>query len=197
MQHLRKIGKELGFHEVLLDAAPAVLRKQPDKRQTFDGITLDQLEKEFSKHTVVLDAAFLGEELALQQHCAAVQQAHESLSNAEDELRESANDLEHAEKAFTVAKAKLAAAKKEVRGFKPDMRRATRDLRCALNRLSDFRSGPLAAFEALQAHLREHAIVQSPVCCLSYVDAQVASSMHPGESLGPDAQPWLTFRGEL
>merc|ERR1711920_584314 len=47
---LCKVGKKHGLHRELLSIAPAIFRKELEKRQTFDRLVLDNLGKQFEKH---------------------------------------------------------------------------------------------------------------------------------------------------
>merc|ERR1711964_261558 len=66
LKDLRKVGKEFGFHQVLLNTMPAILRKQPDRRQTFDGVAMQQFDTEFAKHFNKLDMATKQSETAIE-----------------------------------------------------------------------------------------------------------------------------------
>merc|ERR1712176_513944 len=94
---IRKVGKEFGFHDVLLDSIPAVLRKQPDRRQTFDGVALRSLSSEFSKHVDKLMTAAKENEVAFAEHLKAEQVAQENLGIAKEARSKGLANLSTAE----------------------------------------------------------------------------------------------------
>jgi hypothetical protein len=151
LKGVRKIGKQFGFHDVLLDALPAVLKKQPDRRQTFDVLTLRQLGVEFTKHGNKAGALMRGGEAAVDECAVAVKEAEEVASAAANLRNESARACARSESAWEKGKGTVTAARAHVRAFSADMRRAKRCLEKRTKQLSAFRSGPLAAFEALRS----------------------------------------------
>merc|ERR1712060_209626 len=94
LKNLCKIGKDFGFHEVLVGALPAILRKQPDKRRTFDGLAMTHLEAEFEKQKANLDSAIQNEEASLAERSTAVRVAHDSVANAKEQQQSSAHAVE-------------------------------------------------------------------------------------------------------
>lgn len=49
LNSLRKVGKAFGFHDTLMESVPSVLKKQLDKRRTFDNFVMGEMESAFLK----------------------------------------------------------------------------------------------------------------------------------------------------
>jgi hypothetical protein len=153
VKSLCKIGKEFGFHEVLLSTLPAVLKKPIDKRRTFDGMALEHVQVEFAKCFERLSAAVADARSALSERSTTVQDAQTSLLHAKEHKDVSATDLVSAEAALELKKRALTAARCHVRNFERDARKDSRNLSVAHARLLAFRKGPLSAFGELCACL--------------------------------------------
>merc|ERR1712048_1200827 len=63
---LCKVGKKHGLHRELLSIAPAIFRKELEKRQTFDRLVLQNLGEQFEKHVDACDSKKQGSEQLLQ-----------------------------------------------------------------------------------------------------------------------------------
>mmetsp|Transcript_75905 Transcript_75905/g.210691 ORF Transcript_75905/g.210691 Transcript_75905/m.210691 type:complete len:376 (+) Transcript_75905:331-1458(+) len=161
IQSLRKIGKEFGFHDVLLSALPAVLSKPLDKRRTFDGVAIKLFETEIRRHSSAAGAAVHDREEAVNKQFDAIQAAKQALILAKSTETQVNRALSEAEKAMDAGKALLKSCRQRVRSFDPNMRRATSDLSQAKARLDAFHVGPLAAYEALQAEFGQPRILPS------------------------------------
>lgn len=153
LRSLRKVGKEFGFHEVMLNALPAVLAKLPDKRRTFDDLTIQHLQVEIDRNAGKAEAAVQDGGRCAAEQVAAVQRAREALASAKGLHVAHARAVSEAVAALDEAKATEHAARKHARAFEADLRQATRSLSRAMCCLSAFRSGPLAAYEALRAEV--------------------------------------------
>mmetsp|Transcript_119009 Transcript_119009/g.188480 ORF Transcript_119009/g.188480 Transcript_119009/m.188480 type:complete len:385 (-) Transcript_119009:129-1283(-) len=144
---IQKLGKDFGFHETLLESIPAVLRKDLDKRRTFDGFVMDQLEREFTKHCAAIGEKLKEGEEELQGHSIALQEA---TSNAVEtgRTRDVCNKaLAEALTAVSPSKKVLSMARQNARKFASDVKKFERDVAQAQARLDAFRSGALAAFQ--------------------------------------------------
>mmetsp|Transcript_2986 Transcript_2986/g.5449 ORF Transcript_2986/g.5449 Transcript_2986/m.5449 type:complete len:411 (+) Transcript_2986:89-1321(+) len=146
---LRKVGKDFGFHDVLMSVMPFVLKKQPDRRRTFDGITMQQLESEFSKHGAALEAALKEREAVMEESSEAVQAAHAAVQDAKTQHSSNSKALTQAEDNLVAGKSALLDARRRVRTFDSELRKSERDLASKASRLQAFQQGPLAAFREL------------------------------------------------
>merc|ERR1712224_807476 len=79
---LRRAGKEFCFHEDLVRVMPYVLRKPLDTRQTFDGLVVEDLSKEFKKHADALDIQLTDRKSAADECSSALQEAQSDVQNA-------------------------------------------------------------------------------------------------------------------
>jgi hypothetical protein len=148
LKRLCHVGRNFGFHEVLLSTLPAVLRKQPDRRQTFDSIALDRLEVEFARHAADLEAATPSGKDAIDRIVSSARTAQATLVAAEDARKERARAFAKAEEALAASKDAIAAARLRKRAFPAELRKAQGELARAEARLEAFRRGPLAALSA-------------------------------------------------
>lgn len=150
LRDLRKVGKEFGFHDILLHSVPDVLRKTPSRRQTFDHMALDQLEKEFARH---LERAQLSVETS-RQHVAtvedSVQEAQKLHAAVADRQALAAQGVDEAEVSIADARLCVESTRSHLDNFKLEMLQAASTLESRKSRLDSFRKGPLAAFLALE-----------------------------------------------
>lgn len=149
MKDLRKIGKEFAFHDVLLEAMPSILKKQLDRRQTFDKVAIQQFDAEFTKRLTELETITEDGEVAFESTHSAVQTAQEELQSLKRQQDDCSRELAVAEADFADSIAALAGAKQKVRQFPSDSKKATDALCKAQAQLSTFREGPLGAYEQL------------------------------------------------
>jgi DNA repair exonuclease SbcCD ATPase subunit len=147
---IRKLGKDFCFQEALLESVPGVLKRSLDRRRTFDGLVMNQLEREFLKHYTDLEAKLKESEEKLREHSHAVEEAQILLNESQHSLEESSQRLDKASVALSPSRKSLMEVRQHVRKFDSDMQRRVRDLTLAQGRLDAFRSGPFAAFEELQ-----------------------------------------------
>eukprot|EP00930_Biecheleria_cincta_P082935 TRINITY_DN72570_c0_g1_i1.p1 TRINITY_DN72570_c0_g1~~TRINITY_DN72570_c0_g1_i1.p1 ORF type:complete len:456 (+),score=104.83 TRINITY_DN72570_c0_g1_i1:23-1369(+) len=162
LRDLRKVGKEFGFHDILLHSVPDVLRKTPSRRQTFDHMALDQLEKEFVKH------------VELAQH--SVEASRQEVANFEDAVQEAqklhaavagrqtlaARGVDEAGAAVADAKSCVESIRSHLENLKMEMLQAAHTLENRKAGLESFRTGPLAAFVELEGlEVREAAPMSS------------------------------------
>jgi DNA repair exonuclease SbcCD ATPase subunit len=147
---IRKLGKDFGFHETLLESVPGVLKRALDKRQTFDGLVMSQLEREFMKHYTDMETKLNDGGKELQEHTHAVQEAQALLDESGKTLEESSQRLSEAMVALSPSRKVRADARQNVRRFDSDLQKLVRESTQAQCRLDAFRCGPLAAFQELQ-----------------------------------------------
>ena len=122
---LCKFGKQHEFHKELINVVPATLRKQPDKRRTFDCVVVEQLEREFAKHAAKVDASMWDGERAVVECASNVELAQAELNNARAERKRNAQ-------AVTASERALAAGRQELVEVRQAIRRIPRDIRCAV-----------------------------------------------------------------
>lgn len=170
---IRKLGKDFGFQESLLESVPGVLKRTLDKRHTFDGLVMSQLEREFMKHYTDMEVKLNEGGKELQEHTHAVQEAQALLEESGKSLEESSRKLDEARADLPPSRKSLTEARQNARRFESDLQRHVRELAQAQGRLDAFRSGPLAAFEELQkrtshlpvaAHDEKKGVVPSETC---------------------------------
>mmetsp|Transcript_41314 Transcript_41314/g.74694 ORF Transcript_41314/g.74694 Transcript_41314/m.74694 type:complete len:464 (-) Transcript_41314:240-1631(-) len=150
LKTLRRVGREFGFHEVLLEALPAILKKQPDRRRTFDNSALTHLESEFQKRACKIDTDIKSHQAALDAKEAAVKAAEEAVAFAEEQKTASLEELAAAEAGLAAGKQALKDARKQHQHFDSDSLRAVRELSRIEARYHAFATGPLAAFQDIQ-----------------------------------------------
>eukprot|EP00928_Gymnodinium_smaydae_P044465 TRINITY_DN29669_c0_g1_i1.p2 TRINITY_DN29669_c0_g1~~TRINITY_DN29669_c0_g1_i1.p2 ORF type:complete len:254 (+),score=74.24 TRINITY_DN29669_c0_g1_i1:765-1526(+) len=162
LKKLRKAGKAFGFHEALLISLPAILRKQPDRRVTFDGIALRQVEAEFDRRRRDMDAAGAAGRKNAEEHTQALQDADAAHARAREAHGAAITGLGEAEAQLVAGKQALAVARRRLQTFPADRRRAEREAAAASARLLAFRRGPLAAFAELRALTSPPSPAQTP-----------------------------------
>jgi len=152
LKTLRKVGREFGFHEVLLEALPAILKKQPDRRRTFDTSALTHLEAEFQKRACKIDADIKTQQADLDAKHAAVQTAEEAVHLAELQREVASAELQAAEAGLAAGKQTLKDTRKQLQKLDADAVRAVRELSRIEADYNEFARGPLAAFQEIQGH---------------------------------------------
>lgn len=140
---LRKVGKAYGFHNEMLSVMPAVLKKNVQKRQTFDGLVMQYLDVEFARHTGALESQIKERERNAEEQSVATQEARDAFLAAKEAKKSSSQALADAEAALVAGKKKLLEAGQRVRAFPTEMGQAVRDLTLAKARIDKFRSGTL------------------------------------------------------
>jgi chromosome segregation ATPase len=153
LKTLCKIGKDNGFHEVLLSTLPVILKKKIDKRRTFDDLAIQQVDNEFVKLENKLVGEAADAETCLVRQTATLQTAQNASQAAQEGHENSAQLLAQTETALMQAKDILSESRKRVHRFQSDARQAERDLNDAKRALNAFRKGPLAALGELQTIL--------------------------------------------
>merc|ERR1712232_978758 len=146
LRTLKNAGKEFRFHEVMMNALPAVFTKELNKRHTFDGLTVRQLDVEIGRKTQEVYVAVQESEKLAAERVAAVHDAREALADAKALQLEHSRAVAEAAEAVTDAKKEAQAARQHVRAVEANLKRTMRNLQSATQRLSVFRSGPLATY---------------------------------------------------
>lgn len=150
LRDLRKVGKEFGFHDILLHSVPDVLRKTPSRRQTFDHMALDQLEKEFARH---LERAMHSVEASRQEVASfeeAVQQSQKLHTAVAERQALASRGVDEAEATAADARSCVDSTRSHLEHFKMEMLQAGHTLENSQACLDSFRTGPLAAFLVLE-----------------------------------------------
>jgi hypothetical protein len=147
---IEKVGKRFGFPETLLESARAVLKKELDKRRTFDGLVMSELETQFTKNYNIVESVLKDGQAEYQEQIDAAQEAQTRVDEAERAHKGCSQTLAEARAALAPAQATLIAARRNVRRLVPDAQKAMQGLDRAKARLNAFRLGPLVAFEELQ-----------------------------------------------
>jgi len=146
MRLLCKAGEKHGLHKELLGVAPAILRKQLDKRQTFDRLVISSLDAEFTKHAEALSSKIQDGENILQTYESTLQAKQEALVRSRTQKKMSTRKISQAKANIGMGKKALAVARQRTKSQPSTMKRAARDLERAKARLEKLRSGPLAAY---------------------------------------------------
>lgn len=146
ISHLCKVGKKHGLHSELLSVAPAILRKQLDKRQTFDRLTVQSLDAEFTKHVQALTSKIQDGEQTSQEHSEALDAKRAAMLAARAQRKEWARKITQAAAAVRKSKEDAAAVRKRVKALPLALNKAKLQLEEAKGRVSKFRCGPLAAY---------------------------------------------------
>merc|ERR1711957_446704 len=118
---LHKAGRDYGFHKELMTVVPAILRKIPDKRRTFDGLVMRQLDAEFHKHVELYDTKLKSKVEAFEHQSAELEAIRAALRGADEEREGNVLAISEAEKDLLVAKEKVVAARKHVLRFPNDL----------------------------------------------------------------------------
>eukprot|EP00929_Paragymnodinium_shiwhaense_P041718 TRINITY_DN21661_c0_g1_i1.p1 TRINITY_DN21661_c0_g1~~TRINITY_DN21661_c0_g1_i1.p1 ORF type:complete len:514 (-),score=176.56 TRINITY_DN21661_c0_g1_i1:136-1677(-) len=146
-QHVEKLQpllKRIGFEDTLLQALPVAATRAINQRGNFDRMVLEQVARRLEEHTAMLKARLLALPSTIAEREAAVQGAQQACLEAEATHRQTAATLEVME----TEKAALEAAFEERKQQAVREAEAARDKACAS--LTEFRKGPLAAYQALE-----------------------------------------------
>jgi len=147
LRQLCKIGQKHGLHRELLTIAPAVLKKQLDKRQTFDNLAVKSLGAEFDKHAKALASKLEDCEQAFTEKEHRLHNQQNELQGAKSHCKESRKKLLSVEARLEKGREALTAARQSVRKSPKSLKRATDKLESAQARVGKFRTGPLSTYE--------------------------------------------------
>lgn len=150
LRKIGRVGKDIGFQEAVLKTVPRVLKKELDKRRTVDGLVLDEMESEFSKHYAELESMLNSEQAVFEDCKATVQDAQEVLNDAVQTRNAHMKALAEAEARCSKTSGVLTKAWQHTRRFQSMIEKSVKELSLAEARLDAFRTGPLAAFQNLQ-----------------------------------------------
>lgn len=145
---LCKAGQKVGFHQELLSIAPAVLKKELTRRQTFDQMVLKSLDSEFSKRSHALQSKLEDNQQSLTAQERAVEETHEAMALAKETVKQTGRQIAHAEALVESSKQSLSQVKKKARNLPSMLKQAGRKYEQASGRYAKFRSGPLASYLA-------------------------------------------------
>lgn len=140
LKGLCKTGKEFDVHPELLLVIPNILRKQPEKRRTFDTVAIQHLDAEISKRGKGFQEALKQGEQNLAESTAAVDAAQSALLSAKETKKRKIQELASAESNLDSWKAEVVNAKRRVRRFDKDMGSAERLLAQRRQQLERFES---------------------------------------------------------
>jgi hypothetical protein len=146
ISELCKVGKKYGLHSELLAVAPAILRKQLDKRQTFDNIAVKSLDAEFTKHVHALSSKIQDGEQSLQAHSETLDAKQAAVQAAREQRKECARKLTQAKADLRKSKENALTIRKRVKGLPLALSKAKLLLEQAKGRVSKFRCGPVAQY---------------------------------------------------
>eukprot|EP00931_Biecheleriopsis_adriatica_P005364 TRINITY_DN106888_c0_g1_i1.p1 TRINITY_DN106888_c0_g1~~TRINITY_DN106888_c0_g1_i1.p1 ORF type:complete len:416 (-),score=127.91 TRINITY_DN106888_c0_g1_i1:254-1420(-) len=149
LRDLRKVGKDFGFHDVLMNSIPDILRKEPERRQTFDALALKQMEVEFSRHISSHEAIVRESQQEILTCATAVQEAKAAQAAAVESRNLLARGMAEADARVVDGKDALEAARRHLRDFKKDARGACDAVKSCKAKLDAFRAGPVNAFKEL------------------------------------------------
>ena len=145
---LCKAGQKVGFHQELLSIAPAVLKKELTRRQTFDQMVLKSLDSEFSKRSDALQSKLEDNQQSLTAQERAVEETREAMALAKETVKQTGRQIAHAEALVESSKQSLSQVKKKARNLPSMLKQAGRKYEQASGRYAKFRSGPLASYLA-------------------------------------------------
>jgi len=129
---------------------PSILKKQLDRRQTFDTVAIKAFDAEMAKHLCKLQSAAMESEIAFRDKTAAVRAAEGAIVSAKENRDTISKELAAATTVLAHGVKALGIAKQHLRDFPKDAKQAANALNRAQAQLSAFRAGPLGAVEELQ-----------------------------------------------
>ena len=145
---LCKAGQKVGFHQELLSIAPAVLKKELTRRQTFDQMVLKSLDSEFSKRSQALQSKLEDNQESLTAQERAVEETREAMALAKETVKQTGRQIAHAEALVESSKQSLSQVKKKAKHLPSMLKQAGRKYEQTSGRYAKFRSGPLATYLA-------------------------------------------------
>lgn len=143
---LCKAGQKVGFHQELLSIAPAVLKKELARRQTFDQLVLRSLDSEFSKRSQALLSKLQENRQSLDEQERAMDETQQAVQSAKETVKETGRKISEAEKAVETSKKSVSLIKKKAKTLPSMLKQAGRRYEQVSGRYAKFRSGPLATY---------------------------------------------------
>jgi len=150
LDRLSKALTRAGLEDSLIQCAHLPLGKAPDQRGIFDGVVLKNIEEAIAEKLAKLSNEIEAFGPAKEERAAKVKAAQEAHDAAKDASDSSAEALTEAKKAEASAKEAATAAKKSAMSLDSDLANAAKSLEETKEELSNFQSGPLAAFDELK-----------------------------------------------
>mmetsp|Transcript_63721 Transcript_63721/g.141908 ORF Transcript_63721/g.141908 Transcript_63721/m.141908 type:complete len:379 (-) Transcript_63721:89-1225(-) len=143
---LCKAGQKVGFHQELLSVAPAVLKKDLERRRTFDQLVVKSLDSEFAKQAKALRSKLEENQQNLEDQDRTLEAKKMAVANAKDAVKQTARRIEEATEAVETGRKSVAAAKKRIKGLPSVLKKANRNFQRVQGRFEKFRGGPLGAY---------------------------------------------------
>lgn len=143
-------SKPFNFDDTMMMALPKALSQQPSARGQFDAMVLSQFQDDLSERIANLDEIITAAEPLKLKLKDSAHVAENALAVARKRLEQHAFILKAAQVEQGAAEEKLEAAKLSLRSVGPEIRKMERALAKAKNHLTQFRNGPLSAFEELE-----------------------------------------------
>ena len=145
---LCKAGQKVGFHQELLSIAPAVLKKELTRRQTFDQMVLKSLDSEFSKRSLALQSKLEENQQSLTEQERSVEETREAVAIAKETVKQTGRQIADAEAQVESSKRSVSQVKKKAKNLPSVLKQAGRKYEQASGKYAKFRSGPLATYLA-------------------------------------------------
>ncbi|CAJ1454975.1 unnamed protein product [Effrenium voratum] len=143
---LCKAAKKVGFHRELLSVAPAVLKKELTKRQTFDQLVLRSLDAEFSKRSQALQSKLEENQQSLEQQDQAMEEKRQALAAAKEAVKHTARMIVEAETQAESSKRSVQLVAKKAKSVPQMVKQQARKFEAVRSKYQKFRAGPLATY---------------------------------------------------
>ena len=145
---LCKAGQKVGFHQELLSIAPAVLKKELSRRQTFDQMVLKSMDSEFAKHSMALQSKLEDNQNNLNEQERAMEESREAVALSKETAKRASRQIADAEAQVESSKEAVSQVKKKAKTLPSLLKQAGRKYERASGKYAKFRSGPLATYLA-------------------------------------------------
>lgn len=145
---LCKAGQKVGFHQELLSIAPAVLKKELSRRQTFDQMVLKSMDSEFAKRSTALQSKLEDNQNNLNEQERAMEESREAVALAKETVKQTSRQIADAEAQVESSKKSVSQVKKKAKTLPSLLKQAGRKYEQASGKYAKFRSGPLATYLA-------------------------------------------------
>jgi len=150
LRALKKVGADFGIHSVLLDTMPAVLKKPPERRESFDNIAISQLEVQFNKQNTALEVERDTLMAKLEACSIRVKVAYDAILSVQERKSVVMQLIDDANKSVEASKAELALTQQRAKAFQVVVEEESVQLESLKSRLNAFRRGVVVAFKELQ-----------------------------------------------
>ena len=139
---LCKAGQKVGFHQELLSIAPAVLKKELSRRQTFDQMVLKSMDSEFAKRSTALQSKLEDNQNNLNEQERAMEESREAVAIAKETVKQTSRQIADAEAQVESSKKSVSQVKKKAKTLPSLLKQAGRKYEQASGKYAKFRSGP-------------------------------------------------------